>query len=83
MLLDAWKLLPRPLRRLIVSVIGGTVLLVGIAMIVTPGPAALVIPAGLAILSGEFLWARRLLKRYKDLATKAAAKIIPKRPPGK
>jgi tellurite resistance protein TerC len=50
----------------VVAVIGTTVLLVGVAMIVLPGPAFLVIPAGLAILATEFVWARRLLQRVKD-----------------
>ena len=45
-----------------VAVMGGTVLLIGVIMIVTPGPAILVIPAGLAILATEFAWA----KHYKD-----------------
>jgi len=52
-------------RRLVVAVIGGTVLLIGLAMVVTPGPAFIVIPAGLAILATEFVWARRLLQRAK------------------
>ena len=56
----------RRLKRIIIAVIGFTVLLIGIAMIVLPGPAVLVIPAGLAILATEFVWARRLLKRLKD-----------------
>ncbi|MDD5773149.1 MAG: PGPGW domain-containing protein [bacterium] len=47
-------------------VIGFTVLLIGIAMIVLPGPAILVIPLGLAILAGEFLWAKKLLDRVKS-----------------
>lgn len=63
--------LPRPVRRLIVSVMGGTVFLLGVVMLVTPGPALLVMPAGLAILSLEFVWARRLLKRYKSAARNA------------
>jgi uncharacterized protein (TIGR02611 family) len=53
-------------RRIIVAVIGFTVLLVGIIMIVTPGPAFLVIPFGLAILATEFVWARNLLKKVKE-----------------
>ena len=53
-------------RKVIVATIGSTVLLVGIAMIVLPGPAVVVIPAGLAILATEFLWARRLLRRFKQ-----------------
>jgi tellurite resistance protein TerC len=60
-------------RRLIVAVVGGTVVAVGVAMLVLPGPALIVIPAGLALLATEFVWARRLLKRVKD---KAAA-IVP------
>ena len=39
-------------------------LLVGIAMILLPGPACLVIPAGLAILATEFEWAHRLKMRF-------------------
>ncbi len=52
-------------RRLVVLVIGSTVILVGIALIFLPGPASLVVPAGLAILATEFLWARRLLDQVK------------------
>ena len=55
-------------RRIVVAIIGGTVLLVGVAMIVLPGPAFIVIPSGLAILATEFVWARRLLQRLKEKA---------------
>lgn len=57
-----WRLV----RRLFVSLVGGTVLLVGLAMIILPGPAVVVIPVGLGILATEFLWARRLLRKIKD-----------------
>jgi uncharacterized protein (TIGR02611 family) len=53
-------------KRLIVIVIGFTILAAGIAMIVLPGPAFVVIPAGLAILASEFIWARTLLHRVKE-----------------
>jgi len=56
----------KQVKRLIVAVIGFTVLLIGLAMIVTPGPALVVIPVGLAILATEFVWARSLLKRVKN-----------------
>jgi uncharacterized protein (TIGR02611 family) len=56
----------RQLKRLIIAVVGFTVLAIGIMLIVTPGPAIVVIPAGLAILSIEFAWARNLLKKMKD-----------------
>lgn len=57
----------RRLRRLFVAVVGGTVVLIGVAMLFLPGPAVLVIPAGLAILATEFLWARRWLRRAKAM----------------
>jgi tellurite resistance protein TerC len=51
--------------RVVVAVVGGTVVLIGVAMIVLPGPAMLVIPLGLGILALEFAWAERLLKRVR------------------
>jgi len=59
------------LRRLIVAVVGFTVLAIGVAMIVLPGPAFIVIPTGLAILAAEFAWARNLLKRMKEKLKRA------------
>ncbi len=59
----SWTL--RTARRLAVAVIGATVVLLGIVMLATPGPALVVIPAGLAILATEFAWARHLLKRVR------------------
>ena len=55
-------------RRIAVAVIGGTVLLIGLAMTVLPGPALVVIPAGLAILGIEFAWARRWLAKVREQA---------------
>ena len=52
-------------RRAIVIVVGFTVLVLGIVLIVLHGPAVLVIPLGLAILATEFVWARRLLVRFR------------------
>lgn len=49
-----------------VAVVGATVLLIGVIMLVTPGPAIVVIPVGLAILSLEFTWARLWLKRLRQ-----------------
>lgn len=62
-------------RRIVVAIVGGTVLLVGVAMIVLPGPATLVIPAGLAILAIEFAWARRWLRRVKLQARQTIRRI--------
>jgi hypothetical protein len=54
-------------RRFFIALIGGTVLLVGAAMIILPGPAFVVIPAALAILATEFLWAQRALRRCRGV----------------
>jgi tellurite resistance protein TerC len=56
-------------RRVIVSVVGATVLLIGVALLVLPGPAFIVIPVGLAILAAEYAWARRWLKRAREMAS--------------
>jgi len=53
-------------KRLLIAVIGFTILIVGIAMIVLPGPAIIVIPMGLGLLATEFIWAGRLLKGLKN-----------------
>lgn len=58
------------LKRIIVTVVGGTVLIFGLALILFPGQA-LVILAGLAILGTEYAWARFLLRKGRQLATRA------------
>ena len=58
-------------RRIVVAVVGTTVLLVGIALLVLPGPAFVVIPAGIGILAIEFAWARRWLRKLRDSAGNA------------
>ena len=62
-------------RRIAVSVVGFTVLAIGIAMIALPGPAFIVIPVGLGILGLEFAWARRWLQKVKEKA-EAVAKTV-------
>ena len=53
-------------KKIIVAVTGTIVTLIGVAMIVLPGPAFIVIPAGLAILATEFEWAEKLLHKVKE-----------------
>jgi tellurite resistance protein TerC len=65
--------MPR-LRKTLVAIIGVTLLLFGLALIVLPGPAFIVIPLGLAVLASEFAWARRVLKRGKILVDKVRGK---------
>ena len=73
----AWK----TARKIVVLVIGTTVLLFGVALIFLPGPAFVVIPVGLAILAIEFAWARRLLDRLKDKVQAAKTTLVGGPPP--
>lgn len=56
----------RAARRIVVAVVGVTVVLIGVIMLLTPGPGLVVIPLGLAILSLEFAWAKLWLKRVRE-----------------
>jgi len=55
-------------KRIIKIVSAFTLLIVGAAMLVLPGPGILVIAVALAVLATEFMWARRLLDRIKSRA---------------
>ena len=65
------KRIPAPVRKPIVGVIGTTIFLIGVAMLVLPGPAIVVIPVGLGILATEFAWARRAIRRARVMIAKA------------
>jgi tellurite resistance protein TerC len=54
------------LKKTLVILLGGSVLVVGLAMLVLPGPAFVVIPTALAILAVEFVWARRWLAWLRE-----------------
>ena len=60
-------------RRIVVTVVGLTVLLIGLVLIVTPGPAFVVIPLGLAILSLEFAWARAWLRKLRETISRKSS----------
>lgn len=60
----------RVAKRIAIAVIGGTVTLLGIALLVLPGPAFIVIPLGLSILATEFIWARRWLRKVRAMASR-------------
>lgn len=66
-------------RRLVIAMTGLVVLLVGVLMLVLPGPAFIVIPMGLAILSLEFAWAGLLLKRVRKQLSEVASRAAGKR----
>ena len=66
----------KKMRKLFVLLIGLTVVLIGLIMVVTPGPAIIVIPIGLAILGTEFVWAKKILKRIKKEGHKIGSAVI-------
>jgi tellurite resistance protein TerC len=68
----------RQAKRFIVIMVGSTILLMGIAMIVLPGPAVLVIPVGLGVLATELVWARRLLNKLKSTLQRGKEKNHPR-----
>jgi tellurite resistance protein TerC len=65
------------LRRVVIAIMGGTILLIGIVMIVLPAPSILVIPIGLGILALEFAWARVWLERVRSLLARKKPEIHP------
>jgi hypothetical protein len=81
------RLIRTNFRRLVILIVGGVVLLVGVAMLVLPGPGIIVIIAGLAILAKEFTWAERTLDKAKAQAANATnkvkgARILKRKPSG-
>jgi hypothetical protein len=63
------------MKKFFIALMGGTVLLVGLAMLVLPGPGLPIIAGGLAILATEFLWARRAMHRAKGVVARASRKV--------
>ena len=70
------RFIQRSGKRIAVTVAGFAVLLAGIALLVLPGPGWLLIFIGLTILATQYMWARRLLMKAKDIAQAAADKTI-------
>lgn len=62
-------------RRIVVAMFGGSILVIGIAMVILPGPAIIVIPIGLGILGLEFAWARYWLRKLRATATEVVNRV--------
>ena len=60
------EILYKQIRKLVIFLIGISIVLIGCVLFFTPGPAIIVIPIGLAILATEFIWAKKLLKKFKE-----------------
>src|SRR5262245_7956233 len=75
-----WDRRMKQIKRILITVVGGTVLAFGVALIVLPGPAFIVIPLGLAILAIEFAWARRWLNKAREFLKRRNASLQSKEP---
>jgi len=64
----------KQLKRIVVGIIGITILAIGLIMILTPGPGFLVIPLGLSILATEYIWADTILKKLKEKISRYSGK---------
>ena len=75
---DVIRFVFRSSKRIAVTVVGGVLLLGGLAMLVLPGPGLLLIVAGFAVLGTEYAWAASALeqtKRTAERASKAARRV--------
>jgi len=68
------------LRRFLIGTIGFSVVLIGLVMIVLPGPAIIIVPLGFAILASEFAWARRVWRRGTILVSRIRGKPVSREP---
>ena len=64
-------------RRVFLIIAGFTLLLIGIVMLITPGPGMVVILLGLGLLAAEFVWARRLMERIKEQGGRLVDRFAP------
>ena len=77
-----WRQGPAPVRKLIVLVIGFTLIAIGSILIILPGPFTLpFMIGGLFILAIEFTWARSLLTKAQESARKVDPRKLKKRKP--
>lgn len=65
----------RSSKTIAVTVVGGTLVIGGLAMLVLPGPGILVVLAGFAVLGTQYAWARRALDETKRRAREAKTKL--------
>lgn len=75
-----WRQVPAPVRKLIVLVIGFTLIAIGAVLIILPGPFTLpFMIGGLFILAIEFTWARSLLTKAQESARRVDPRKLKKR----
>lgn len=65
------------MRTILTGILGGLLVVAGIAMLVLPGPGWLAIIAGLALLARRFDWAQGLLRRTHERLPRRIAESRP------
>jgi uncharacterized protein (TIGR02611 family) len=66
------RVIRRNAKRVVVAIAGTALMLLGVVMLVLPGPGLAFIIAGLALLATEFVWAEHLLRKAKKHSSNAA-----------
>ena len=79
--IDSWASFPTPIRRILAASVGLVTLVVGVVLLVLPGPGLVVMLFGLAILATEFAWARRSMHHVKHHGNRAMRGIIRRKRP--
>ncbi|MEI6361399.1 MAG: PGPGW domain-containing protein [Actinomycetes bacterium] len=72
--LKAWNALPHPIRWVVVAGVGSTLVVIGLALLVLPGPGIPILILGLIVLATEFAWAELVLRKVKQHSTDAVGK---------
>ncbi|MEW6984065.1 PGPGW domain-containing protein [Colwelliaceae bacterium 6471] len=62
-------------KKLILTLTGGLLVILGVIFILIPGPAILFLPLGLALLSLEYPWAKKCLRNCQRWMRKSAVKV--------
>ncbi len=76
---DSWASMPTPIRRILAASVGLVTLVVGVVLLVLPGPGLVVMLFGLAILATEFAWAKRSMHHVKHHGSRVTRGITRKK----
>ena len=68
----------RQAKRIVVLVLGVSVMLLGICLLVLPGPGLVLMAGALAILGTEFAIARRWLQKLRRFSAESIEKLRPR-----
>ncbi|MBB4685867.1 PGPGW domain-containing protein [Amycolatopsis jiangsuensis] len=66
----------RPVKQAIAAVVGGLLVVVGVVLLVLPGPGLLLVLAGLVVLASQFPALERFVEPVRTRAMKAAEESV-------